>query len=242
MGDWPYRRRYCTGRGRYFKMMSASSSSLCRVVVLISGSGSNLQALIDGQQAGTLPIEIAAVISNKANVFGLERAQTAGIPQHVISHKDYDEREAFDQQLAATINEYKPDLVVLAGFMRILTADFTRTYQGRMINIHPSLLPKYQGLHTHQRALDAGDDCHGVSVHFVTEELDGGPTIIQAIVPIQQGDNADTLAKRVQQQEHVIYPLAVEWFANQRLVLDGNRVLLDNETLSSTGYQIDSRL
>lgn len=222
-------------------MMPASPSSPCRVVVLISGSGSNLQALIDGQQAGSLPIEIVAVISNKPDVFGLERAQQAGIPQQVINHKDFDDREAFDQQLAISINEHQPDLVVLAGFMRILTAAFTRSFQGRMLNIHPSLLPKYQGLHTHQRALDAGDDCHGVSVHFVTEELDGGPTVIQAIVPIHHGDDANTLAQRVQQQEHIIYPLAVEWFANQRLTLDGNHVLLDNETLSSTGYQIDSR-
>jgi phosphoribosylglycinamide formyltransferase-1 len=217
------------------------ASKHCRIVVLISGSGSNLQSLIDGQQQGTLAIDIVAVVSNKADVLGLQRAEKAGIPHHVIDHRDYVDRESFDQQLAITINRYQPELVVLAGFMRILTADFVRAYQGRMLNIHPSLLPKYQGLHTHQRALDAGDDCHGVSVHFVTEELDGGPNIIQAIVPIIQGDDADSLTKRVQQQEHIIYPMAVAWFAEKRLQLRGNHVQLDNETLSSTGYQIDRR-
>lgn len=216
-------------------------SSTCRVVVLISGSGSNLQALIDGQQSGELPITICAVISNKPNVFGLERAQTASIPQQVINHRDYNDRESFDEQLANTINEYRPDLVLLAGFMRILTADFVRQYHGRMLNIHPSLLPKYQGLHTHQRALAAGDDCHGVSVHFVTEELDGGPLVIQAIVPIIEGDDETVLAKRVQQQEHIIYPLAVKWFANRQLRLRESDVLLNDETLPRTGHQIDSR-
>lgn len=220
---------------------ASENNTQCKVVVLISGSGSNLQALIDGQQQGALPIDIVAVISNKPDVLGLERAKNAGIAQQVINHRDYSDRESFDQQLAHVINQYQPDLVVLAGFMRILTSDFVRQYQGKMLNIHPSLLPKYQGLHTHQRALDAGDDCHGVTVHFVTEELDGGPTIIQAIVPIMANDNIDSLTQRVQQQEHIIYPMAVEWFAMQRLVLNGNDVVLDNETLASTGYQIDSR-
>jgi phosphoribosylglycinamide formyltransferase-1 len=214
---------------------------VCRVVVLISGSGSNLQALIDQQQEGQLAIEIVAVISNRPDVFGLERANKASIPHQVVNHRDYENRESFDIALAKVIDQYQPQLVVLAGFMRILTADFVRAYQGRMLNIHPSLLPKYQGLHTHQRALDAGDDCHGVTVHFVTEELDGGPSVVQAIVPIVEGDTADTLAKRIQQQEHIIYPLAVEWFAEQRLQLIDNQVQLNNETLASTGYQIDSR-
>lgn len=213
----------------------------CRVVVLISGSGSNLQTLIDGQNNGSLPIDIVAVISNKPDVLGLERAKKAGIPALLINHKDYPDRETFDHALKQHIQQYQPDLIVLAGFMRILTGDFVRAFQGRMLNIHPSLLPKYQGLHTHQRALDAGDDCHGVTVHFVTEELDGGPTIIQAIVPIIEKDTAETLAKRVQAQEHVIYPLAVDWFAQQRLSLHNNTVLLDNETLPPQGYQIDSR-
>ncbi len=220
---------------------TTSDSLACKVVVLISGSGSNLQALIDGQQDSTLPIDICAVISNKPNVYGLERASNAGINHQVVDHKTFQSREDFDDALANVIDQYQPDLVVLAGFMRILTGDFVRRYQGRMLNIHPSLLPKYQGLNTHQRALDAGDACHGVTVHFVTEELDGGPPVIQAIVPIQSSDNAQTLSARVQQQEHIIYPMAVEWFAKQRLHLESNHVLLDGKTLSSCGYQIDSR-
>jgi len=213
----------------------------CRVVVLISGSGSNLQALIDGQANNSLPIEIVAVISNKPDVFGLERANNAHIPSLVINHKDYEDRTSFDRALSQKIQSYQPDLVVLAGFMRILTEAFVNDFQGRMLNIHPSLLPKYQGLHTHQRALDAGDSHHGVTVHFVTEELDGGPPVVQAIVPVLTDDTADTLAQRVQAQEHIIYPLAVEWFAKKRLRLEGNRVFLDNETLASHGHQIDTR-
>lgn len=219
-----------------------TESTPCRVVVLISGGGSNLQALIDGQQDTSLPITLCGVISNRPDVFGLQRADNANIAHQVVNHKDFEDRESFDQALAQAIDQYQPDLVVLAGFMRILTADFVRHYQGRMLNIHPSLLPKYQGLHTHQRALDANDDCHGVTVHFVTEELDGGPTIVQAIVPINDNDTADILAQRVQAQEHIIYPMAVKWFAQQRLQLNNHGVVLDDKTLSSTGYQIDSRL
>lgn len=216
-------------------------SDICNVVVLISGSGSNLQALIDGQLQGTLPIKITAVISNRPNVLGLERAEKAGIPALTLDHKNFDDRESFDQALISLIDKYEPQLVVLAGFMRILTPAFVRHYSGGMLNIHPSLLPKYQGLHTHQRALDAGDDIHGVTVHFVTEELDGGPPAIQAIVPINEGDSAASLAKRVQAQEHVIYPMAVTWFAEGRLKMKDNKALLDGETLSPQGYQIDSR-
>lgn len=221
-------------------MNSTSQRSLCRVVVLISGSGSNLQSLIDGQQQNQLPITIESVISNKPNAYGLQRAEAAGISNHVINHKDYDGRESFDEALAKTIHQYQPDLVVLAGFMRILTADFVRQFKGRMLNIHPSLLPKYQGLHTHQRALEAGDKQHGVTVHFVTEELDGGPPIIQAVVPILNDDTPESLAKRVQTQEHVIYPMAVDWFATQRLQLDKQQVLLDQSALPPQGYQIHS--
>jgi len=217
-----------------------STPTPCRVVVLISGSGSNLQALIDGQQQGTLPISIEGVISNKIDVYGLQRAEQAHIPNQAINHRDYEDRESFDAALASAIDQYQPDLVILAGFMRILTPAFTRQYQGRMLNIHPSLLPKYQGLHTHQRALDAGDTQHGVTVHFVTEELDGGPNVIQAVVPIISNDTADSLAKRVQAQEHLIYPMAVEWFASQRLVFNGQQVTLDSEILSSHGHQIHS--
>ncbi len=213
-----------------------SSAQPLRVVVLISGSGSNLQALIDGQKSGQLPIEIAAVISNRPGVRGLQRAEDAGIPALVLDHTRHDSREAFDTALRALIDEYRPGLVVLAGFMRILTPEFARHYEGRMLNIHPSLLPKYQGLHTHQRALDAGETEHGVTVHFVTAELDGGPSALQARVPVLPNDDADTLAARVQRQEHIIYPLAVEWFAQGRLRMESGQALLDNEPLGPNGY------
>lgn len=209
-----------------------------RVVVLISGSGSNLQALIDGWQQQQLPIELAAVISNRPGVRGLERAENAGIPAIVLDHTQFSDRLGFDKALMEVIDSYQAGLVVLAGFMRILTAEFTRHYHGRMLNIHPSLLPKYQGLHTHQRALDAGDVEHGVTVHFVTAELDGGPAAIQARVPINPGDDAVTLAERVQQQEHIIYPLAVKWFAEGRLQIRDGRAFFDNEPLPASGHLI----
>lgn len=215
---------------------------VCRAVVLISGSGSNLQTLIDAQQAGKLLISIEAVISNRACVLGLKRADANNIPNHVLAHKNFTDRISFDEELRQLIDSYQPDLIILAGFMRILTPEFVRHYAGRMLNIHPSLLPKYQGLHTHQRALDNNDDIHGVSVHFVTEELDGGPNIIQAIVPILNDDDVDSLTKRVQAQEHIIYPMAVAWFAEQRLMMKNDIVLLDSEPLPKEGYQIDSRV
>lgn len=216
------------------------STTPIRVVVLISGSGSNLQALIDGQKAGELPIDIAAVISNRPDVFGLTRAAEANIPSVLLDHKTFTSRETFDQALMGLIDSYSPDLVVLAGFMRILTPEFTQHYLGRMLNIHPSLLPKFQGLHTHQRALDAKETRHGVTVHFVTAELDGGPSAIQASVPIIDGDDATSLAKRVQRQEHVIYPLAVKWFAEGRLKMKENRSWLNNELLPEQGYLIEN--
>lgn len=217
-----------------------SSVGKTRVVVLISGSGSNLQALIDGWQAGDLPIELVAVISNKPNVLGLERAAKANIPTQVLDHKGFADRETFDRALMASIDAYRPDLIVLAGFMRILTAEFTQHYVGRMFNIHPSLLPKFQGLHTHQRALDAGESRHGVTVHFVTAELDGGPAIVQASVPVLAGDDAASLAKRVQQQEHIIYPLAVKWFAEGDLRMIEGKSVLKGELLPISGCQITS--
>jgi phosphoribosylglycinamide formyltransferase 1 len=220
--------------------MSLTASKFIRVVVLISGSGSNLQALIDGQKAGDLPINIVAVISNRPDVYGLTRAAQANIPTVLLDHKAFANREQFDQQLMHIIDDYSPDLVVLAGFMRILTPQFTQHYLGRMLNIHPSLLPKFQGLQTHQRALEAKETHHGVTVHFVTAELDGGPSAIQARVPIIEGDDATSLAKRVQRQEHVIYPLAVKWFAQGRLVMKENRAYLDNELLPNHGYLIES--
>ncbi len=217
-----------------------SSAQPIRVVVLISGSGSNLQALIDSQKNGQLPIEVVAVISNRPAVRGLLRAEHAGIPALVLDQTHYDSRESFDAALRALIDDYRPDLVVLAGFMRILTSEFARHYEGRMLNIHPSLLPKYQGLHTHQRALDAGETEHGVTVHFVTSELDGGPPALQARVPVLPDDDAETLAARVQRQEHIIYPLAVEWFARGRLCMKSGRAILDNEPLGPNGYLIDN--
>src|SRR5690554_3901205 len=215
-----------------------SDAKPVRVVVLISGSGSNLQALIDGWQKQELPIDLAAVISNRPAVLGLQRAELAGIPALVLDHTLFTDRQSFDQELMRLIDSFQPDLVVLAGFMRILTPEFTQHYLGRMLNIHPSLLPKYQGLHTHQRALDAGDSEHGVTVHFVTAELDGGPAAIQAVVPILTNDDATSLAARVQQQEHIIYPMAVRWFCEGRLAMSESQVLLDGEPLPPSGYQV----
>lgn len=213
--------------------MPADQTTPLAVVVLISGSGSNLQALIDGQMRGELPIRIRAVISNVPGVKGLDRARAAGISTAVLNHREFPDRSRFDEHLMALIDSFQPGLVVLAGFMRILTSGFVRHYQGRLLNIHPSLLPKYPGLHTHQRALDARDRVHGATVHFVTDELDGGPAILQAEVPVLTTDDADTLAARVLKQEHRIYPLAVEWFATGRLALDRDgRVRLDQQVLN----------
>jgi len=208
-----------------------------RIVVLISGSGSNLQAIIDAIQADRINGEISAVISNRPDVFGLERAQQAGIHTELLDHKAFESRETFDQALQQLIDSFSPDLIVLAGFMRILTEEFVRHYEGRMFNIHPSLLPKYKGLHTHQRALEAGDETHGCTVHLVTPELDGGPLIVQAPIAVEQGDTADTLQQKVHQQEHKIYPLAVEWFCADRLTNTDQGIMLDGELLSPQGYQ-----
>ncbi len=210
--------------------MTAPGNSKLPVVVLISGSGSNLQAIIDAAQAG-LPIEIRAVISNRADAFGLERARRAGIHTEVLDHKDFDGREAYDAALQALIDSFEPGLLVLAGFMRILTDAFVRHYEGRMFNIHPSLLPRYKGLHTHARAIEAGDAEHGASVHFVTPELDGGPLIIQASVPVKADDTPESLAARVLEQEHIIYPKAIGWFAEGRLELKHGVVYRDGEAL-----------
>ncbi len=210
----------------------------CNVVVLVSGSGSNLQALIDQFSAPDSPARLCAVISNRADAYGLERARQAGIETRVLDHKAFDGREAFDAALVETIDAFDPQLVVLAGFMRILTGTFVRHYQGRLLNIHPSLLPKYKGLHTHQRAIEAGDTEHGCTVHFVTEELDGGPLVLQAIVPVVAGDTPELLARRVLTGEHHIYPLAVRWFAEGRLRLGEAGVELDGQPLPACGQQI----
>ncbi|QNH03668.1 phosphoribosylglycinamide formyltransferase-1 [Ectopseudomonas composti] len=210
----------------------------CNVVVLISGSGSNLQALIDSVAHDGNPARIAAVICNRAGAYGLERAEQAGITTGLLDHKQFDGREAFDAALIQTIDAHQPDLVVLAGFMRILTPGFVQHYAGRLLNIHPSLLPKHKGLHTHQRALEAGDTEHGCSVHFVTEELDGGPLVVQAVLPIKADDTAESLARRVHQQEHQIYPLAVRWFAEGRLRLGAQGAMLDGQPLPASGHLI----
>ncbi len=212
-------------------------SATCAVVVLISGSGSNLQALIDSLGQDN-PVRIAAVVSNREDAFGLQRAQAAGIPTHVVRHREYADREAFDAALREVIDMHQPQLVVLAGFMRILTPAFVRHYHGRLLNIHPSLLPKHKGLDTHRRALEAGDGEHGCSVHFVTEELDGGPVAVQARFPIAAGDTVVKLTDRVHAAEHVIYPLAVRWFAEGRLRLAEQGAMLDGVLLPATGHSL----
>ena len=202
------------------------------VVVLVSGSGSNLQALIDAQRSG-LNIIIRGVVSNVREAFALQRARDAGIPGSVLDHRGFPSREAYDAALAELIDGLDPGLVVLAGFMRILTPDFVVHYRGRILNIHPSLLPKFRGLHTHGRALEAGERVHGASVHFVTPELDGGPVVLRAEVPVLPGDDTDTLATRVLEREHIIYPCVVGWFAAGRLHLDvADRPVLDGEVLT----------
>ena len=206
------------------------------IVVLISGNGSNLQAIIDACEQKKIHGIIRAVFSNKADAFGLERARHANIPQHVLTANQYATREAFDRELMHEIDAYAPDIVILAGYMRILSAEFVQHYQGKLLNIHPSLLPKYPGLHTHRRALENGDTEHGTSVHFVTEELDGGPVILQAKVPIFSGDSEDEIASRVQVQEHAIYPLVVSWFLDGRLKMQDNHAWLDGNKLPPEGH------
>ena len=206
------------------------------IVVLISGSGSNIQALIDACEQKRIHGTIRAVFSNKADAFGLERAREAGIPQHTLAASQFASREAFDRELMHEIDSYAPDVVVLAGYMRILSAEFVQHYQGKLLNIHPSLLPKYPGLNTHRQALDNGDTEHGTSVHFVTEELDGGPVILQAKVPVFDGDDEEEITSRVQAQEHAIYPLVVGWFLSGRLKMQDNHAWLDDVKLPPEGH------
>jgi len=213
-------------------MAVPTSSTRCSLVVLISGSGSNLQAIIDAQQHPDYPAEISAVISNKPDAKGLQRASKAGIATEVVSHQDYPDRESYDAVLSSVIDGYNPCLVILAGFMRILTDDFVNKYAGRMLNIHPSLLPKYKGLHTHQQAIDAGDAEHGATVHFVTPDLDSGPLIIQARVPVLENDTAEALAARVLEKEHIIFPKAIAQVASGLVTLKNDVVSLNGEPLS----------
>ena len=197
------------------------------IVVLISGRGTNLQAIIDAIADGTLPVELRAVISNEPGAPGIARARAAGYETAVVHHRDFAGRERFDAALADAIDRFGAELVVLAGFMRILTPGFVRRYAGRIVNIHPSLLPELPGLDTHARAIEAGASVHGATVHFVTEALDGGPIIAQARVPVLPGDDADALAARVLEREHVILPRVLRWLAERRVELDGDRVLVD---------------
>ncbi|MDD2883710.1 MAG: phosphoribosylglycinamide formyltransferase [Dechloromonas sp.] len=199
------------------------------IVILISGRGSNMEALIAARDAGQLPVYIAAVISNRPDAKGLVTAEKAGIATRCLDHKAYADRAAFDAALADCIDVFAPDLVVLAGFMRILTPGFVRQYEGCLLNIHPSLLPAFPGLDTHQRALAEGVRIHGCTVHFVTAELDHGPVIIQAAVPVHADDDETRLAARVLAQEHLIYPQAVRWFVEERICLEDGRVRLSGE-------------
>lgn len=217
-----------------------TASNKARVVVLISGGGSNLQSIIDASQGAEFPAQVVGVISNKAEAYGLQRAVNAGIESAVLDHTEFASRAEFDQALQNLINQFKPDLVVLAGFMRILTPEFVNHFLGRMLNIHPSLLPKYPGLHTHRRAIEAGDAEHGVTVHFVTAELDGGPAVIQAKVPVLKGDSEQSLAARVLEQEHVIYPIAVKLFAQGKLKLLEGKAFFEGTALPATGLSADS--
>ena len=203
------------------------TTSKLPVVALISGRGSNLQSIIDEMHAGRLPIELRAVVSNNPNAHGLVRAQPAGITTCTLDHRQFSSRVHYDQALMAAIDEHNPGLVVLAGFMRILGRVFVEHYVGRLINIHPSLLPEFPGLDTHARALQSGAREHGASVHFVTPEVDAGPNIIQATVPVYEDDSPEVLAARVLREEHRIYPQAIRWFAEGRLEIRNYRVLLD---------------
>ncbi|MCH8500542.1 MAG: phosphoribosylglycinamide formyltransferase [Aliidiomarina sp.] len=210
-----------------------------RIVILISGSGSNMVNLVEHCQAVKINADVVAVIANKADAAGLAKAEKLGVATECVPHQGYESREAYDHVLVERVQSYQPDLVILAGFMRILTPVFVSAFADRTLNIHPSLLPKYKGMHTHQRALDAGDEEHGVSVHFVTEELDGGPVILQAKVPIFAGDEVEDLQERVHEQEFRIYPLVVRWFCSDRLRLIDGKAHLDGAGLGPHGYASD---
>lgn len=209
------------------------------IVVLISGRGSNLKAIIDARDQDALPVEIRAVVSDRENAPGLKHAQAAGVDTRTLNPADYPEPGQFDAALLKTIESFKPGLVVLAGFMRILSPDFVRYYAGRLINIHPSLLPAFKGLNTHSRVLDAGISEHGASVHWVTEELDGGPVVLQASVPVRAGDTAAVLAARVLKVEHRLYPTVIRWIAEGRLVRRNGGILFDGSPLEKP-LQINS--
>ncbi|NCF52393.1 phosphoribosylglycinamide formyltransferase [Gammaproteobacteria bacterium] len=203
----------------------------CRAAILISGSGTNLQAFIDRAARGNLDVDLSLVISNRPDAYGLERASHAGIETACVEHGGFTDRESFDRALAARLDEHRPDLIILAGFMRILSPWFVDHYEGRILNIHPALLPAYPGLDTHQRVLEAGDHWHGSTVHFVTEQLDGGPRVLQGRLPVNSEESAAELARRVQAVEHQIYPEAAGWFAGGRLRYRDGCAWLDGDRL-----------
>ena len=210
----------------------------CCVVVLISGNGNNLQALIDASSDSGYTI--SHVISNNPDAFGLERAERCGISSTVLDHRDFGTRSEFDSALKQAIDDQSPGLVALAGFMRILGPEIVKNFSGRMLNIHPSLLPKYPGINTHQRVLDAGDHEHGATVHFVTEELDGGPLVAQGRIPVSANETAQELAARVLIREQQLYPTVVSWFASGRLCLQQDQIVMDGAKLPREGLQINS--
>ena len=211
--------------------MTEATRGKLPIVSLISGRGSNMQAIAERAARGTLPVEVRAVISDKADAPGLAAAASLQIPTRALSPREFADRASYDVELAKLVASFEPKLVVLAGFMRILSPGFIATFADRILNIHPSLLPLYRGLHTHRRCLEAGDQVHGASVHFVTEELDGGPLVIQAQLKVLPGDSESTLSARVQRQEHRIYSQAIEWFARGRLQLREHRAWLDGRPL-----------
>ncbi len=218
--------------------MSGQHTPLASVVILISGRGANLQAIIDQVGTGRLALDIRSVISNRPDAPGLQRARDAGLATLVIDQRAYADRPQFDAALMRAIDPHAPRLVILAGFMRILGDAFIRHYAGRLINIHPSLLPAFKGLNTHARALEAGVKQHGASVHFVTPEVDGGPVIAQATVPVLAGDTPETLAERVLGVEQRIYPMAIQWLVAGRVVIDQGRVLLDGSQRPEQGLPL----
>jgi phosphoribosylglycinamide formyltransferase 1 len=203
------------------------------IAILISGRGSNMRVIAERAASGTLPVDVRVVVSDQPAAEGLRTAAAMNIATRVLASRDFPDRASYDQALAQLLAQYEPGLIVLAGFMRILTPHFISAFAGRILNVHPALLPNYRGLHTHRRVLEAGEKLHGVSVHFVTEELDGGPVIIQAEVPILPGDSEQTLSARVQRSEHRIYPQAIDWFARGRLQLQDGRAWLDGRPLNA---------
>lgn len=214
--------------------------SVPKIVILISGSGSNMLSIVEAVKKQNIDADIAAVISNKASAKGIEKAHQQGIATEVVEHKEFASQSDFEKALGLAVDKYDPDLVVLAGFMRILSAGFVNRYLGRMLNIHPSLLPKYTGLNTHQRALDAREAHHGATVHFVIPELDAGPNIVQAVVPVEENDTEQTLQQRVLTQEHIIYPIVIDWYINGRLQLKNNQAWFDDVALPEAGLTLET--